>query len=97
MSFRSIWVNNDLLYVTVTGMELTETAIRLKVNEHPKIDFTMCINSFLDKLSIEELDKMKELITKAQISELYIKEPKEVLIQIGNKKPKKTGMFVIPP
>ena len=97
MSFRHIWVDNDLLYVTVTGMELTETAIRLKVGQLPTVDFTMCINSFLDKLSIEELDKMKELITKAQLNELHIKEPKEVLIQIGRKKPKGTGVFVIPP
>jgi len=94
MSFRNIWVDHDLLYVTVSGMELTETAIRLKVGEHPKIDFTMCINSFLDKLSVKELDKMKELITKLQLSELYIKEPKEILLQIGKKKPKGTGVYM---
>lgn len=97
MSHNNIWIEHDLLYVSVTGMELTETAIRLKVNEHPTIDFTMCINTFLGKLSEEELDKMKALITKVQISELYIKEPKEILISKGKRKPEGTGIWVIPP
>lgn len=95
--FSDVWDREDLMYVSVTGMELTETAIRMKVGENPTVDFTMNANTFLQKLSEEELHKIKKLITKLQLSKLVIKEPKEVLIQIGNKKPHGSGWWVAPP
>ena len=70
--FSSLWNADDLMYVSVTGMTLTEVSVRLKVNELPKIDFTMNVNAFLQKLSEEELDKVKELIKKLQLSKLKI-------------------------
>lgn len=95
--FSDVWDREDLMYVTVTGMFLTNCTFKASVGELPKIDFTMNVNIFLQKLSEEELDEIKKLITKLQLSKLEIKEPKEILIQIGNGKLKGSGTWVIPP
>jgi len=71
-TFNSNWEVDDLMYVEVTGMVLTNINVRLTIEQLPKVDFTMNINSFLQRLSEEELDKIKKLIIKLQLSELKI-------------------------
>jgi len=71
-TFNSNWEVDDLMYVEVTGMVLTNISVRLTIEQLPKVDFTMNINSFLQRLSEEELDKIKKLIIKLQLSELKI-------------------------
>ncbi len=70
--YSSVWNVDDLMYASVTGMILTEVSVRLKVGELPKVDFTMNVNAFLQKLSEEELDKITGLIKKLQLSKLRI-------------------------